>query len=84
MRTQTRHAKRRGLAVVELAVVAPLLVLLLIGTWELGRTVQVYQVLNSAVREGARIDWLLPSRRMRRLRVLEVPYQPEAAGDFHL
>jgi hypothetical protein len=55
MRTNARQNRREGLAAVELAVVSPLLVLLMIGTWELGRTVQVYQVLNSAVREGARI-----------------------------
>lgn len=55
MRTKCRRNCREGLAAVELAVVSPLLVLLLMGTWELGRLVQVYQILNSAVREGARI-----------------------------
>ena len=29
--------------------------LLVLGTWELGRTVQVYQILNDAAREGARL-----------------------------
>jgi regulator of nucleoside diphosphate kinase len=29
------------------------------------------------------IDWPLPGGRNRRLRVLEVSYQPEAAGDYH-
>lgn len=33
----------------------PLLFLLMLGTWELGRLVQVYQLLNSAVREGSRL-----------------------------
>jgi hypothetical protein len=31
------------------------MVLLLLGTWEVGRLVQVYQILNSSVRESARI-----------------------------
>lgn len=29
------------------------------------------------------IDWPLPGGRHRRLRVLDVSYQPEAAGEFH-
>lgn len=29
------------------------------------------------------IEWPLPGGRTRRLRVLEVSYQPEAAGDYH-
>ncbi len=50
-----RGQRRDGVAAVEFAVVAPVLFLLLLGTWELGRTVQVYQILASAVREGARV-----------------------------
>ncbi len=30
---------------------------------------------------GDTIDWPLPSGRTRRLRVVEITYQPEAAGD---
>jgi regulator of nucleoside diphosphate kinase len=33
---------------------------------------------------GASIDWPVPDGRKRRLRVVEVVYQPEAAGDFDL
>jgi Flp pilus assembly protein TadG len=55
MRIPKRSSIRDGVAAVEFAVTAPLLFLLLLGTWELGRVVQVYQILNSAVREGARI-----------------------------
>ena len=56
MRLKTRPAahRRPGTAVVELAVVLPLLTLLLVGVWELGRMVQVKQVLSNAAREGAR------------------------------
>jgi regulator of nucleoside diphosphate kinase len=36
------------------------------------------------MRQGQSIDWRMPSGQLRRYRVLEVVYQPEAAGDFHL
>jgi Flp pilus assembly protein TadG len=49
-----RSTRRRGTAAVELAVVLPLLCLLLVGAWEVGRLVQVKQLLCNAVREGGR------------------------------
>lgn len=53
-----RHKKvainRRGTAAVEFAVVAPLLVFMLIGLWEVGRIVEIQQLLVNAVREGGR------------------------------
>jgi regulator of nucleoside diphosphate kinase len=33
---------------------------------------------------GQVIEWPLPSGRSKRLRVVHIRYQPEAAGDFHL
>ena len=33
---------------------------------------------------GATIDWPMPGGRTRRLRVVSITYQPEAAGDSHL
>lgn len=33
---------------------------------------------------GSTIEWPVPGGRTRRLRVVGIPYQPEAAGDFHL
>ena len=33
---------------------------------------------------GQTIEWPMPNGRQRRLRIVEVLYQPEAAGDFHL
>lgn len=33
---------------------------------------------------GHAIDWRMPNGRLRRYRVLDVLYQPEAAGDLHL
>jgi regulator of nucleoside diphosphate kinase len=36
------------------------------------------------LRVGASIEWPLPDGRARRLRVVGIAYQPEAAGDAHL
>jgi Flp pilus assembly protein TadG len=46
--------KRRGAAVVEFAIVAPLFFLLVFGMIEYGRMVMVQQIITSASREGAR------------------------------
>jgi len=46
---------RRGAAAVELAFVAPVLMSLLLGLWEVGRYVMMQDVLDSAAREGARL-----------------------------
>lgn len=32
---------------------------------------------------GQQIDWPMPDGRQRRLRVIDIGYQPEAAGDLH-
>jgi Flp pilus assembly protein TadG len=45
---------RRGAAVVEFAIVAPVLILLILGMIEYGRLVMCQQVLTNATREGAR------------------------------
>ncbi len=42
-------------AAVEFAAVLPLLVLLLIGVWEIGRLIQLQQIMNNAARAGARL-----------------------------
>jgi regulator of nucleoside diphosphate kinase len=36
------------------------------------------------LKAGDVIEWPLPNGRLARLRIMEVLYQPEAAGDFHL
>lgn len=46
---------RRGAALVEFAIVAPILFLLIFGMIEYGRMVMVQQVLTNASREGCRI-----------------------------
>ncbi len=45
---------RRGVAAVEFAVCAPLLFLLLLGLWEVGRITEVGNVMWNSSREGAR------------------------------
>jgi Flp pilus assembly protein TadG len=49
---------RRGAAVVEFAVVAPIFFLLIFGMIEFGRVVMVQQLLTNASREGARLGVL--------------------------
>lgn len=46
--------KRRGVAAVEFAVIAPLFFMLLFGMIEFGRMIMVQQLLTQASREGAR------------------------------
>lgn len=50
----SRPARRRGVAAVELAFMLPLLLILLLGTWELGRMTEMQQLLSNAAREGGR------------------------------
>lgn len=49
-----RARSRQGTAVVEVALLLPLIVILLIGTWEVGRMIEVQQTLSNAAREGGR------------------------------
>jgi Flp pilus assembly protein TadG len=50
-----RHIPRRdGAAILELALLLPLMLALLLGIWEVGRMVEVQQVVSNAAREGAR------------------------------
>ncbi len=52
--------KRRGAAVVEFAIVAPLFFLLIFGMIEFGRVIMVQQIITNASREGARVAVLDP------------------------
>jgi Flp pilus assembly protein TadG len=53
-RTQSRLRERRGTAAVEFALILLILIPMLLGIWEVGRYVNVQQVLCNAAREGAR------------------------------
>ncbi|QEH32961.1 TadE-like protein [Aquisphaera giovannonii] len=49
-----RGRDRRAAAAVEMAVCLPLVLTMLIGTWELGRILEMQQFLNAGAREAAR------------------------------
>ena len=53
MRTDNRE---RGSAMVEAAITIPLLLVLMVGIFEVGRAYQTWQVLTNAAREGARMS----------------------------
>lgn len=55
-----RKPARTGAAVVEFAIVGPLMIMLTMGMMEVGRAVMVKQVMVNASREGARMA-ILPS-----------------------
>jgi Flp pilus assembly protein TadG len=51
---RARRRERLGTATVEFAVLLPLVMTLMLGTWEIGRLVEVEQILNNAAREAGR------------------------------
>ena len=53
LRTRIRYGER-GQALVEAAMIMPLVLLLMVGIFEVGRAYQTWQVLTNAAREGAR------------------------------
>ncbi|HEY3061573.1 MAG TPA: TadE/TadG family type IV pilus assembly protein [Chloroflexota bacterium] len=53
------RSRRRGDAIVEFALLAPMLVLILFGILELGRVVDAWVVVHNAAREGARAGVLI-------------------------
>ena len=55
MKTDTR-TRERGSALVEAAISIPLLLVLMVGIFEVGRAYQTWQVLTNAAREGARMS----------------------------
>ena len=50
----TQTTRRAGTAAVELAVCLPFLLIIIMGIWEVGRMVQVQQLIANAAREGGR------------------------------
>ena len=55
MKTDSR-TRERGAAMVEAAITIPLLLVLMVGIFEVGRAYQTWQVLTNAAREGARMS----------------------------
>jgi Flp pilus assembly protein TadG len=54
MTKNRRIRARRGAAIVEFALLAPIVMALLLGIWEVGCMLEFTQVLTNAAREGAR------------------------------
>jgi len=54
-RAVVRAASERGQALLETAVVLPIVLLISVGIFEFGRVYQTVQVLTNAAREGARV-----------------------------
>jgi len=50
-----RQHRSRGAAVIELAVVLPLMLTILVGIWEIGRLIQIQQMMHCATRDAARL-----------------------------
>lgn len=55
MQLTTLRTPRRGIAATEMALIAPVIILLLVGVWEVGRLVMVQNILNETARETARL-----------------------------
>jgi Flp pilus assembly protein TadG len=73
-------ASDRGQALVEAALVLPLLLLLSVGIFEFGRAYQTYQVLTNAAREGARLA-ILPDSTAADVQSRVVAYMQAGALD---
>jgi Flp pilus assembly protein TadG len=55
VRNYAKHTpRRRAVAAVEFAFLAPPLLILLVGIWEIGRLIEVQQMMVNAAREGGR------------------------------
>ncbi len=55
-----KRQKSSGQSLVEFALIFPLIILLLMGLFDIGRAVLYYTTLNSAVREGTRLAIVQP------------------------
>ena len=55
MQARHRHGER-GNALIESAIIIPLLLLVMVGIFEVGRAYETWQVLTNAAREGARMS----------------------------
>jgi Flp pilus assembly protein TadG len=57
-RISMRIGNERGSALIEAAIITPLVLLIMVGIFEVGRAYQTFQVLTNAAREGARASVL--------------------------
>jgi Flp pilus assembly protein TadG len=80
------HSNERGQALVETALVLPIVLLVAVGIFEFGRAFQTWQILTNAAREGARIA-VLPGSTVSDVQSRVVTYMhqgqlPDAAADM--
>jgi Flp pilus assembly protein TadG len=68
----------RGTALVEAAIITPLILLIMVGIFEVGRAYQTYQVLTNAAREGARAA-VVPAGNAETVRQLVRQYMTDGA-----
>lgn len=52
---RSKSRRRRGVAAVEFAFVAPVMFIMILGLWEMGRMIQLQQTISNSAREGARL-----------------------------
>ena len=78
-----RRVRRRGAALVEFALVMPLLLLLLVGIMEFGRAWSQTQVITDAARQGARLAALLNNSSAGQDSVRTVVLRALAAGNVN-
>lgn len=57
---QKRHSPERGQALVEFALVIPLVILILLGIFDFGRAIYAYNTVSNAAREAARVAIVNP------------------------
>jgi Flp pilus assembly protein TadG len=55
MKPANKPSQRRGVVAVEAAIITPLLLIMMFGVWEVGRIIQVKQMMVNSAREGARL-----------------------------
>jgi Flp pilus assembly protein TadG len=56
MSSRNQRYGERGSAMIEAAITIPMLLLLMVGIFEIGRAFQTWQVVTNAAREGARMS----------------------------
>ena len=85
-----RGHRRRASAVVEMAVVSPLLLMMIFGVIEFGTSFMVRQILTNAAREGARVAAIQPVADDAAIRIAvrngmsSISGIPLAAGDIEI
>jgi hypothetical protein len=58
---RSKSSKTRGQSLIEFALVLPLLILLIVGSFEFGLLFMTYHTIQNAGREGARLAIVLPN-----------------------